>query len=153
MAESDRAVAVLAPAYLDAILEELLRSVFIPGKNADNLLSANSNSPLGTFSSRIDVAHALGLTKDDAWHDLHLLRATRNDFAHAVNAHSFDYQPVRNRCREFKLQNRWGKVVDTSTRESTRNEFLFVVWALVGEIAESLRNAKTQSASTQKHGT
>ncbi len=146
MAESDRAVAVLAPAFIDAILHDLLRSVLVAGKSTDNLLS--DQRPLSTFSAKIDMVHALGLIKDDAWHDLHLLRKIRNDFAHNIDAHTFDFEPVQNRCSEFLLQKRWSKPVNTTDCQSTRHKFLFVAWALVSDIAQALnKNAKDSNKS------
>ena len=56
--ESDRAVAVLGPAYLDTLLEDLLRVSLVEGESTEHLLAVDR--PLGTFSARIDVAHALG---------------------------------------------------------------------------------------------
>ncbi len=103
--ESDRAVGVLAPAYLDALLEDLLRDFFIEGKSADVLL--RPDGPLGTFSSKIDAAHALGFINDDTQRDLNLIRKIRNDFAHQVDLHSFEDDPIKNRCAELGTPKQW----------------------------------------------
>lgn len=60
--ESDRAAAVLAPAYLDALLDDLLRGFLRKTKNVDDLLS--SSGPLGAYSARIDLVHALGFLSE-----------------------------------------------------------------------------------------
>jgi hypothetical protein len=40
-----------------------------------------SSKPLGTFSARIDAAHAFGLIGDDDAADIHVVRRVRNEFA------------------------------------------------------------------------
>jgi hypothetical protein len=58
--ETDRGCALMAAAYLDDRLAELLKAYFV-----DDLPVAKKvldlERPLGTFSARIDVAYLLGL--------------------------------------------------------------------------------------------
>jgi hypothetical protein len=138
--ESDRAAAVLAPAYLDALLEDLLRSFFIEGDSADQLLGLDR--PIGTFSSRIDLAHAVGFVTDDTRHDLHLIRKIRNDFAHKVDLHSFDGPPIRDRCAQFRTPKLWDRDCQFSEPGQSRMIFLFTVWKMVGDIVNGMRYVK-----------
>src|SRR5215510_6480724 len=58
--DSDRAAGLFTAAYLDARLEELLRTYFVSDEQiADAVL--DSSQPVGTFSARIDLAFLLGL--------------------------------------------------------------------------------------------
>lgn len=99
-AESDRGCALMAAAFLDSQLEELLRLCLVPDKDvSEELLSASK--PLGTFSARIDMAYALGKIGPKARRDLHLIRKIRNDFGHDPNPIDFSLPLIANRCREL----------------------------------------------------
>lgn len=99
--ESDRGCGLMAGAYLDDRLGDLISKTFIDDKNAaEEMLGVNG--PLGTFSSRIDCAYLLGLIGPDARRDLHLIRKIRNDFGHKVDPINFEYAPIAGRCRELK---------------------------------------------------
>ena len=138
--ESDRGIAVLGPAYLDTLLEDLLRAFFRVTKSTDKIL--DGDRALGTFSSRIDIAHALGFIDDPTWHDLHLARDIRNDFAHSVDLHSLDVPTVRDRCRAFECNKGWD---DMRTRWSGREAFLMAMTRLVVEIANGIRYVKRRT--------
>lgn len=97
--ESDRACAVLGAALLDARLESLYNRRLRFSK--DELLSGNG--PLGTFSARIRLAHALAWIGDDVQHDLHIIRSVRNEFAHNFDHElSFDNQSIADKCRNLR---------------------------------------------------
>jgi hypothetical protein len=66
-------------AIVDEGLKDLLGAVLLPG-TADELLKPDH--PLGSFSSRIHMAHALGLLNETELADLDLVRKIRNDAAH-----------------------------------------------------------------------
>jgi hypothetical protein len=96
--ETDRACAVLGAALLDSTLEDLVRARLKTRR--EDLLG--SNRPLGSFSSRISLAHALSWIDDDAAADLDLIRSVRNDFAHAFDhALDFNRQPIADRCTKL----------------------------------------------------
>jgi DNA-binding MltR family transcriptional regulator len=84
-AESERGMAVLVAAELDRALELVLRSYLIAGKAVDNLFDGGT-PPLGTFSSKINLARALHLIRRDEFESLQLIRRIRNEFAHNPNA-------------------------------------------------------------------
>src|SRR5437016_305884 len=95
--ESDRGFALITSAWLDDALGELLRARFVDNKSAaDELLTGDS--PLATFSSRIKVAHCLGLISDTVKRDLNMIRTIRNQFAHERGGLSFDSPAIRDRC-------------------------------------------------------
>lgn len=88
--ESDRASVILSVAMLDQALENILKARLLPiGTSEDNLLEG-SYSPISTFSSRIDLAHRLGLISTKFCRDLHIIRRVRNNFSHNITGCSFD---------------------------------------------------------------
>lgn len=61
--------------------------------------------PIGTFSSRITLAYAIGLITSEEAKDLHRMREIRNRFAHRLNGLSFATQAIRDSCSNFLLVN------------------------------------------------
>jgi DNA-binding MltR family transcriptional regulator len=116
--ETDRGCALMAAAYLDAQLEELLRAAWVADdKCLDDVLG--QSKPLGTFSSRIDVAYLTGLIGDRARRDLHLIRRIRNDFGHRPEPIGFYSESIANRCAElhhtFRSKDERPRALFTST--------------------------------------
>jgi DNA-binding MltR family transcriptional regulator len=73
--ESARAAVIIASAFLDAQLRDLISKSFVDDhKIVDELLGAedNSDGPLSTFSSRIKAAYCLGLISKSMYYDLNL---------------------------------------------------------------------------------
>lgn len=100
--ETQRAAPVLGAAYLDAVLEKLLRDSFATDLGRIDKLFDGGAGPLGTFSAKIRTAYALGLlTKEDA-DDLHLVRRIRNRFAHAPHRLNFETQQIHEWCENFE---------------------------------------------------
>lgn len=98
--ESDRGCALMAAAFLDAQLDQLLRRTFVANEHiAEDLLGPSK--PLGTFSSRIDLAFMLGFLSEHERRDLHLIRKVRNDFGHDPSLLTFEHPPIASRCREL----------------------------------------------------
>lgn len=80
-AESDRGMALSGTAYLDDRLGKLIET-YLTARTSSSKLIWESTSPLGTFSARIRMAHALGLISDEERDHLNMLRKVRNLFAH-----------------------------------------------------------------------
>jgi hypothetical protein len=95
--ESDRACVILGSAMLEQALETLLRARFVRISKKQDPLFDEPYAPLKAFRAKIDIAHRIGLITQDIAKALHLVRATRNDFAHNVTGCTFDYPPVKNR--------------------------------------------------------
>jgi mannitol operon repressor len=102
--ETDRAAAVLGAAYAEELLRSLLTRRFVDdGEYVKEL--TQRGGPISSFSARISLGYAIGLTSGDA-SDLHRLRGIRNDFAHKLHGITFATQSVADRCREFKCVRR-----------------------------------------------
>ena len=98
--ESDRAVAIVGPAQLDAMLHDILSSFFIADtKEVEKLLQPNG--ALGAFGNRITACYVLGLTNDVVTRDLRLVAKIRNRFAHEVSV-GFEDSKIKDWVRELR---------------------------------------------------
>ncbi|MFL6259622.1 MAG: hypothetical protein ACJ76Y_07925 [Thermoanaerobaculia bacterium] len=97
---SDRAVAVVGPAYLDTLLYETLVSFFIDEESEVNKLLRPDGS-LGKFGSRVTACYCLGLIGDIVKKDLQLVGKIRNRFAHDLSAQFSDPQ-ISSYCRALR---------------------------------------------------
>jgi DNA-binding MltR family transcriptional regulator len=99
--ESDRIVAIVGGAYLDSLLDSLLRAVFTDTpEEVDRLL--RPDAPLGSNGSRYQLAYCLGLIRKDQRDDLKTIAKIRNLFAHDFKALSFDTAPARDLCSNLQ---------------------------------------------------
>lgn len=98
--ESDRGVAILGTACLDQCLRQLINSFLIDDSEAvDELLGTSRWGPLGTFSSRIQASYCMGLISEEEYHDLGIIRETRNKVAHEPPCGlSLSEKWVRDKC-------------------------------------------------------
>ena len=91
----DRVLAVVGAAYLDSLLEQILRAIFITDsepnakKAADNILDING--ALGSNGARYQLAYCLGLINEKERDDLKMIAKIRNAFAHKYDVRSFDH--------------------------------------------------------------
>ena len=86
--QTDRGAAIIGAAFLEARLEEAIRSRLIgTGEPVDALFKGEA--PLRTFRAKIDMGFALGLFGPRIHRDLNLIRKIRNKFAHHFGAISF----------------------------------------------------------------
>lgn len=115
--EDDRSAVLGAAALLDFLLARTLAANFADKKIANELLEG-ANAPLGTFSSRISMCHALGLTSVAAHHDLHLVRRIRNKFAHEWSDLTLNESKLAAWCGSFKLQYQGLDPRDRTPRDS-----------------------------------
>lgn len=99
-AQSDRGVAIVGAALLDAKLEEALRLSFVPGLPESELkeLVDGPAAPLNSFAGKARLAHALGLVGDKSYADLQKIRKVRNRFAHELKVKAFDDALVTSLC-------------------------------------------------------
>jgi DNA-binding MltR family transcriptional regulator len=101
--ETDRGAALMACAYLDDQLGELLKTRFVEDHSLTKALIDTAGGPLGSFSVRIDVAYLLGVIPKSARRDLHLLRRIRNEFAHNPTAITFQDPKLASRAKELEF--------------------------------------------------
>ena len=114
--ESDRAVVILVASLLDEALTSSLKSYLTPIASSSDEIFDGSNAPLGTFSSKINMIHRLGLISSRFCRDLHLVRKIRNSFAHNIFGCTFENGSVKSRIDEL-IKSAIGAKIDKKEAE------------------------------------
>jgi len=128
-AETDRGAALVGAALIDTRLDALLRSHFVKSKAVEDLMDAG-NAPLGTFSARIKMAHALGLVTDLEFSECEIIRRVRNMFAHGVHGLTFKDQRLSDLCNNLKANTPDGQRFDGNPRRLFINSVIILSLAL-----------------------
>ena len=101
--DSDRAVAIIGPAFLDTLLRDILIEFMVEDdREVSKLLQPEG--PLGTYGSRVTACYCFGLIGKIVTADLRLVGKIRNRFAHDIRA-DFSDQKISQWCRAL----RWHK--------------------------------------------
>lgn len=82
-------MAMTSTSKLERLLEDVLKLHFQNKSRALMDRIFDYRGPAGNFSSKIDLAYALGLVSQHTYKVLHVLRAIRNDIAHSEEELSF----------------------------------------------------------------
>ena len=141
--ESDRAAVILTASLLDNALYSLLKNHFVPLPSNTDSLFDSANSPLSTFSAKIDISHRIGLISSKFCRDLHLIRRIRNEFAHNIHGCTFENSTVKQRILELAKSS---KIIENEPRvrktfeKGTRGDFLMIsswmLWSLNSTIED-----------------
>jgi DNA-binding MltR family transcriptional regulator len=146
--ESDRGVALIATAWLDDVLEKLIRTGFrSEDKIADSVLKDTGG--LSTFSARIKVAYLMGLLEKSAYLDLNIIRKIRNDFAHFRKPITFEDENISDRCTNLRTIIEFNKLASEPAR-STRQEFLVASFVLIRYLLSLVSNRKSANFVASK---
>lgn len=89
--ESDRGCALVIAEWLSEALRELIGASLVVQANQTEIFNGPT-TPLGTFSSRVRIAHALGLLEKSEHEALNAIRQVRNKAAHFDKAVGFDFR-------------------------------------------------------------
>lgn len=100
---SDRAAAVVAGAFLDEVLRELLYGFLVIGNLKSDAKLFNGTGALATFSAKIEIAFRLGLVSEGEHRVLGVIRGIRNEFAHVLGEISFSTESIRARCQNIEV--------------------------------------------------
>lgn len=112
----DRVIAIVGAAYLDSLLEELLRAVFIEdSEEADKLLKPDR--PLGSTGARYQLAYCFGLIEKQERDDLQTIAKIRNAFAHRYDMQSFAHDDAKKLVAKLH----YGKELDSIVRSLMQN--------------------------------
>ncbi len=145
---SDRAVAIVGPAFLDTLLEHILINFLIEDENeVEKLLQCDQ--PLGTYGNRIIFAYCLGLISKTIRDDLRLIGKIRNRFAHDLYA-SFDDEKIRLWCLSLK----WHRIamsMNPPEDATTRDIFQVGIHQLVMHLHGLVGVARTEKRSIRKY--
>lgn len=97
---SDRAVAIVGPAFIDTLLGGILTEFMVDDdKEVRKLLQPDG--PLGTYGGRVTACYCFGLIGPIVVADLRLVGKIRNRFAHEIRA-SFDDPKISGWCKQLR---------------------------------------------------
>ena len=125
---SDRAVAIVGPAFLDTLITELLVSFLIDDKKEVQKL-LQPDGPLGSFGAKVTACYCLGLIGETIRSDLRLVAKVRNRFAHDLRAAFTDGQ-ITDWCKALQ----WHKeslMSEPPSEATARDQFQVSVNQLV----------------------
>jgi DNA-binding MltR family transcriptional regulator len=97
---SDRAAAIVGPAFLDVLLYDILVEFMVEDEREVNKL-LQPDGPLGTYGSRVTVCYCIGLIGGIVAADLRLVGKIRNRFAHDLRA-SFSDSKISQWCKALQ---------------------------------------------------
>ena len=127
--ESDRALGIIAVCWLGNLLEKLLRAYYV--KDPQVKLLFKDDHILQTFSAKVNIAYFSGLIPKFVYHDLKLIGAIRNRFAHEVVAKlGFNDESIVSRISNCMLRPK-----TLNGLENNRLEFIIIVTQIGGLIA------------------
>lgn len=99
-AEPPQVAVILAASRMDFLVSQAIRGRLLPCPEAqDSLLDTEQG--VGSFATRITLAHRLGIIDSSLARALHLFRKIRNDFAHSFDSKSLDEPPSVDRITEL----------------------------------------------------
>jgi len=92
--EGDRAAAIVAATFVDEHLALVIRHSLHQNKKIADEMFSNSG-PLGTFSSKINLAFLIGVFSAKCHKELNIIKRIRNLFAHDLALRGFESQQVK----------------------------------------------------------
>lgn len=92
--QDDRALSLSLAAFAEDTLGRLLLVYLREDRQAKDLVDG-FNAPLGTLSTRIKAAYALGLLTREQYEDLEIARRIRNEFAHDWEGVTLERQHIK----------------------------------------------------------
>ncbi len=145
--ESPRAAVVIAGAFLDEQLRQLILASFSKNRSvALDLVGSENNfdRPLSSFGSRINLAFCLGIINKIIYEDLHTIRKIRNKYAHQLHNYSWDEPEIVNWC---KILNHSKMIVNINPNIAKSHNELFILAVVqistwLGLELESKKNIK-----------
>jgi len=101
-AESDRGCVLVVGSLVENAIEgQISARLILPTGKTDELMSRSNNSPISTFSAKIDLAYRLGIFPANERKIYHQLRELRNTCAHQVNQQDFDKAHFKDRIKNI----------------------------------------------------
>jgi hypothetical protein len=112
--QADRGAAIISCGYLEEFLLTAIKSVLVDDEKAIKRMFTGMG-PLATFSANVETAYLLQIITKDTVQSLHQIGGIRNDFAHKLQALTFDTPDIKNRCKELL----WAEQVKEFWKQST----------------------------------
>jgi DNA-binding MltR family transcriptional regulator len=104
--QTDRAAAVIAGAFVERRLTNLIKSALRQQTESEQEAMESlfrESGPLGSFHARIDMGLTLALYPEEVWKDLHTIKLIRNEFAHRTSPIHFNSGDIQRLCRKLQL--------------------------------------------------
>lgn len=136
--KSDRAVAVVGAALLNAHAEQLLTSHFIQDGTEIEALMGNDRS-LGTFGARIRIAYLLGLISKEEFEDLWSVNLIDEAFGRELGNIDFSDEPIQTLCLDLRIPN---KILLLGEKHTPRRMYVFAVALLLRQLALRIESAE-----------
>lgn len=136
--ETPRGAILVAAQFADLMLLRVLSAACLSPEIATKLLD-DFNAPLGTFSTRILAAYALGLVPEDEHWNLEQLRKVRNYCAHSMGRILFTDDKVKSHIDNFRLP-------PEAASESPQYKLAFVLSGLRVWTMLAIRKVRRQNA-------
>lgn len=97
--ESDRGCVLVVATMVEQCLERQILCRLLPAASSggDELMSKSKNSPISSFSAKIDLSYRLGLIPEQERAIYHQLRELRNACAHEINEQRFSADRYKDR--------------------------------------------------------
>ena len=134
LGQTDRAAAIVAFAYLDDTLTEVIQSHLHnfkhKGENIRRTMFQGAG-PLATFSARRRLAYLLGIFGPKTYADLGRLAQIRNEFAHTRSRRTFKSQRIKNLCEALTTRTR-AKIPAKPPYTKARLEYTSAIIVLCG---------------------
>lgn len=99
--QSDHGAALIGANLVEIYLLRAMMSRMIGMNNILNVMFYGQGAPLNTFSSRIYVAHAIGILGPISFRHINIIREIRNKFAHEVRRIDFSHPPIKKMCDQL----------------------------------------------------
>ncbi|HZZ45146.1 MAG TPA: MltR family transcriptional regulator [Tepidisphaeraceae bacterium] len=127
--ETDRGAALLGVAFIDDVLDAVLRAHFVDDEKAVHKL-LGPGRPVESFGTRTHLAFCLGLLGPDTYSDMNLIREIRNEFAHRQPV-SFEGEMVKSRIERLRAVD----VLAGGVPMTCRERFVVSVVLIVNHLA------------------
>ena len=125
-------------AILDRDLERLLRPRLRRQDEETWIRITDESGPLGTFSRKIALAHALGICNESQRRNLSTIRTIRNVFAHAKKPVAFNNKLIVDELRSTILPRkyRWIATMKEPEPKTAQEAFLTLAIRVSNELAQ-----------------
>ena len=137
--ESDRGGVLIAAAYLDEILGEILKVFMVEVKEAQEMIFG-FNAPIGTFSARIKASYSFGLIEENEFKELNIIRKIRNEFGHSWQQVTFKDQKINGLCNNLP----WLGPKEMEKESNAKARFNFSVAILLTDLMWRKRLVKNE---------
>lgn len=138
--ESERGAVLVAGAFLDVLLREVLETKFLPD-DAFRKLLFEDDGPIQPFSTRIHLAYGLGFFGYRAYEDLKIIKDIRNAFAHSPDRITFENADVVRLCRLLGMPDSV-KYGERPMPKTPRERFMRAFELLVDGLVENMARAQ-----------